>query len=543
MNVHRLRLCVVAIFIFMLCVLISGCATTQLSTASFGISHKLQGKVAIYWKSVRTGSFSSSGTPTKYKQYIQEIFEQAFLDVTVVSKLENVAQSNSDVVAIIDFAQDIMSIHIHHYVNLSVYGKNDEELFSQEKSSYRLNWINSAKDHREATIKTFTPVISELIVDDRFVHYMSLSESTEYASRFSSYQKQILTAAHPSVLESATAAIHSPEEEKDRLLVVPLKAQKGIDQEEAILLTDILSVEIHRSGKFIILNREDMKAILDEKEFELAMGCEDNICLLENVAKLAANKIVAGNIGKLGKKYIISIRMINEDGENEVMASESCACEVDKLDNTIKQISYKFLSYLAGEEVSAPESVVSREETTYKTLSVFAVQSMPNISIRKKKHWGFYGYSTIKHDYNLKMIRGDKVVVDKATGLMWHQSGTDDRMDWYEANERIEMLNSEGYAGYHDWRLPTVEEAVSLLEPSKKNGNLYIDPVFSKKQKYIWTGDKCGSRAAWDVCFRDGSILRDGIRNIGYGYVRGRLPANLINGPYVRPVRSVLSME
>jgi hypothetical protein len=372
---------------------------------------------------------------------------------------------------------------------------------------------------------------------------MSLSESTEYASRFSSYQKQILTAAHPSVLESATAAIHSPEEEKDRLLVVPLKAQKGIDQEEAILLTDILSVEIHRSGKFIILNREDMKAILDEKEFELAMGCEDNICLLENVAKLAANKIVAGNIGKLGKKYIISIRMINEDGENEVMASESCACEVDKLDNTIKQISYKFLSYLAGEEVSAPESVVSREETTYKTLSVFAVQSMPNISIRKKKHWGFYGYSTIKHDYNLKMIRGDKVVVDKATGMMWHQSGTDDRMDWYEANERIEMLNSEGYAGYHDWRLPTVEEAVSLLEPSKKNGNLYIDPVFSKKQKYIWTGDKCGSRAAWDVCFRDGSILRDGIRNIGYGYVRGRLPANLINGPYVRPVRSVLSME
>ena len=174
--------------------------------------------------------------------------------------------------------------------------------------------------------------------------------------------------------------------------------------------------------------------------------------------------------------------------------------------------------------------MVSREETTYKTLSVFAVQSMPNISIRKKKHWGFYGYSTIKHDYKLKTIRGDKVVVDKATGLMWHQSGTDDSMRQYKVKERVEMLNSEGYAGYHDWRLPTVEEAASLLEPSKKNGR-YIDPVFSKKQKYIWTGNICGSRAGpgiatWHVSFLSGSV------DWGHSHIS-------IHHRYVRPVRSM----
>ncbi|MDP6583376.1 MAG: DUF1566 domain-containing protein, partial [Anaerolineales bacterium] len=234
-------------------------------------------------------------------------------------------------------------------------------------------------------------------------------------------------------------------------------------------------------------------------------------------------------IGKLGKKYIISIRMINEDGENEVMASESCACEVDKLDETIKQISYKFLSYLAGEEVSAPESVVSREEPSYKTLSLFAVQSMPNISISKKKKLGFYCHSTINHDYNLKAIKGDKVVVDNATGLMWHQSGIDgsawwdDLVDWDDAKERIEKLNSEGYAGYHDWRLPTVEEAASLLESSKKNGR-YIDPVFSKKQKCIWAGDKRGSEAAWAVRFSDGYVYWNFISK---------------GSAYIRPVRSM----
>ena len=144
--------------------------------------------------------------------------------------------------------------------------------------------------------------------------------------------------------------IHSAEEEKDRLLVVPLKAKIGIKQEEASLLTDILSVEIIRSNLFTVLNRDDMKAILDEKEFELAMGCgEDNICLLENVAKLAVNKVIAGSIGMLGKKYIVSIKLINKDGQTERMLKESCSCPIEDLEKTIETISYRFLKHLGGE--------------------------------------------------------------------------------------------------------------------------------------------------------------------------------------------------
>ena len=89
--------------------------------------------------------------------------------------------------------------------------------------------------------------------------------------------------------------VYSAEEEKNRILVVPLKALSGIKNDEAVMLTDVLSIKMHKSGKFTILTRGDMKAILDEKEFELAMVCEDNVCLLENVEKLAANKIITGN--------------------------------------------------------------------------------------------------------------------------------------------------------------------------------------------------------------------------------------------------------
>ena len=335
--------------------------------------------------------------------------------------------------------------------------------------------------------------------------------------------------------------IHSAEEEKDRLLVVPLKAKKGIDQEEASILTDILSVEIIRSNLFTVLNRDDMKAILDEKEFELAMGCgEDNICLLENVAKLSVNKVIAGSIGLLGKKYIVSIKLINKDGQTERMLKESCSCPIEDLEKTIETISYRFLKNIGGKVVQkSPETIrqepsyggtsITKLRSSYKTLSVSQVHSMPNVSMRKRDEYGFSGHSVINHNYNFKTIGGDKVIVDNATGLMWHQAGSRKYMKWKKAKKWIKKLNEgswlnkSSYAGYHDWRLPTLEEAASLLESNKRN-DLYIDPIFSNKQGWIWTGDKKGSEAAWRVYFDYGGVGWNDYIDSYY---------------YVRPVRSV----
>ncbi|MCP5007770.1 MAG: hypothetical protein GY941_28110 [Planctomycetes bacterium] len=36
------------------------------------------------------------------------------------------------------------------------------------------------------------------------------------------------------------------------------------------------------------------------------------------------------------------------------------------------------------------------------------------------------------NDYELKVIGGDKVVIDHATGLMWHQSGSNQCINWEE---------------------------------------------------------------------------------------------------------------
>ncbi len=137
--------------------------------------------------------------------------------------------------------------------------------------------------------------------------------------------------------------------------------------------------------------------------------------------------------------------------------------------------------------------------------------------------------SGYKHDYKIETLNGDQVVLDRAAGLMWQQGGSPNYINYEEAKKWIDNLNLKGYAGFKDWRLPTLEEAMSLMEPKKMNGDLYIDPVFDKTQSWIWTADPIvGSAAAWVVGFDSGCCN----------------PVNLlILYNYVRAVRSGLSSQ
>jgi len=110
-----------------------------------------------------------------------------------------------------------------------------------------------------------------------------------------------------------------------------------------------------------------------------------------------------------------------------------------------------------------------------------------------------------QHQY--EALEDGKVVFDKTTGLTWQQSGSEEYLQFDQAKQYIRNLNKQGFAGHKDWRLPTLEEAMSLMEPKKNKHGLYIDPVFGKEQTWIWTADKQSASAAWVVLFLNGSCL------------------------------------
>jgi len=97
-------------------------------------------------------------------------------------------------------------------------------------------------------------------------------------------------------------------------------------------------------------------------------------------------------------------------------------------------------------------------------------------------------------------------VTDRAIGLMWQQSGRGGFIKYEEARAYVDKLNRERFAGYSDWRLPTLEELVTLLEPSD---DIHINPIFDKKQRWCWSADKGESEGAWSVNFDYGTVFRD----------------------------------
>jgi hypothetical protein len=82
-----------------------------------------------------------------------------------------------------------------------------------------------------------------------------------------------------------------------------------------------------------------------------------------------------------------------------------------------------------------------------------------------------------------RFIFSDLTVFDKETKLMWTRDGNiaDREMKWDDAFIFIEQLNEQEYAGYSDWRLPSIEELKTLVNFAKMQGyNKNINEFFNK---------------------------------------------------------------
>ena len=93
----------------------------------------------------------------------------------------------------------------------------------------------------------------------------------------------------------------------------------------------------------------------------------------------------------------------------------------------------------------------------------------------------------------------DGTVTDGATGLIWQQAGSDYPVTWQEAHDYIEALNLRGFAGHDDWKLPTVDELMTLLTDVPQAGDLCIEPVFNQNERWLWSCDRRSYVAAWYV--------------------------------------------
>jgi len=113
----------------------------------------------------------------------------------------------------------------------------------------------------------------------------------------------------------------------------------------------------------------------------------------------------------------------------------------------------------------------------------------------------------------------DGTISDTKTGLMWKKcvEGVTDNLcnigaatpfTWQSALERPGVVNSAGFATYHDWRLPNVKELASIVEEQCYDPAINLHMFPNTPSKVVWSGSPhaINGAAAWYVDFNYGYL-------------------------------------
>ena len=124
-----------------------------------------------------------------------------------------------------------------------------------------------------------------------------------------------------------------------------------------------------------------------------------------------------------------------------------------------------------------------------------------------------------------------ETVYDNQTNLMWQDNAivasVDHKLDWTASIDYCENLD---FAGFQDWRLPNVNELLSITDLSVYNPA--IDSTFQNTAAlYHWSSTTQDSNAsrAWSVGFYSGDDDVDG--KTGNGYVRCVRDRDVLTAP------------
>ncbi|MEW6358694.1 MAG: CsgG/HfaB family protein [Planctomycetota bacterium] len=150
----------------------------------------------------------------------------------------------------------------------------------------------------------------------------------------------------PRLTQTATVTRTEPVGGKIKIAVLDLGAQ-GVTPVTAQVLSESLRTTLFNSGRFRVMNREDVDKVLKEKAFEqtgeFANTSSDQIAKMGSA--LGVEKMVTGSIGLLGRTYAVNLRMVDvASHENERIVSERYNGPEDGLFQTIEAAARKLVA-------------------------------------------------------------------------------------------------------------------------------------------------------------------------------------------------------
>ncbi len=140
--------------------------------------------------------------------------------------------------------------------------------------------------------------------------------------------------------------LYAQKKEIAKNIAAVLKFQREKDSEitdsDCTLLTTSLINALHKIKKIELMSREEMSKILDEQDFQRSEKCSDTECAVDLGKIIGVEKIIVGNVGKMGNTYVLYLQMINvETSKITETVEERFRGEKDEFLDRMYVLAYK----------------------------------------------------------------------------------------------------------------------------------------------------------------------------------------------------------
>jgi len=138
------------------------------------------------------------------------------------------------------------------------------------------------------------------------------------------------------------------------IAVYPLKAKGKCDPSLGSALTSLLIYNLSQSSRFKVIEEETLKLVFERQGMNASDLCDSTVCQVEIGKLVQAQKIVVGELIKMGEKFVLILRIIDiEKGTVDYSVQKDCYCPEDQLDK-LSQVTAINIRNHYGENLPEP---------------------------------------------------------------------------------------------------------------------------------------------------------------------------------------------
>ncbi len=150
-----------------------------------------------------------------------------------------------------------------------------------------------------------------------------------------------------------------------KVSVMDLKAEIGIDEKIVNLLYEVSLTEFQKYKNVSIISKTDIASMLKHEAQKELTGCNEDSCMAEIGGALGVDKVVLGNVGKIGESYTISFKLMDiRNAKVEKRVSKTIPANQDKLVPLVKVLANELFDSYKEFRTEPFEKIDLEEEPT-----------------------------------------------------------------------------------------------------------------------------------------------------------------------------------